>query len=70
MSVSRPAARHGAQRVRARRARLAVEQLEAREVPYNVSGGAWVHPELVTISFVPDGTFLTLDSQGQAINSR
>ena len=51
------------------RTRLFVEQLEAREVPYAVSGGAWVHPELVTISFVPDGTILTYDSQGQAVTS-
>src|SRR5436190_13210515 len=40
------------------RARLAVEQLETRLVPYSVSGNAWPHPELVTLSFVPDGTNL------------
>jgi len=38
------------------RARLNLEALETRLVPYSVSGGAWPHPQLVTISFVPDGT--------------
>src|SRR5437868_7080582 len=33
-----------------------LEALETRLVPYSVSGGAWPHPQLVTISFVPDGT--------------
>jgi hypothetical protein len=49
--------------------RPSFEQLESRFVPYSVSGGSWVHPELVTISFVPDGTVLGLDSQGQPITS-
>ena len=40
------------------RARLRVEELESRVVPYAVSGSAWVHPELVTISIMPDGTNL------------
>jgi hypothetical protein len=40
------------------RAALAVETLETRLVPYSVSGNAWPHPQLVTISFVPDGTNL------------
>lgn len=40
------------------RARLALEGLESRLVPYSVTGNAWSHPELVTISFVPDGTNL------------
>jgi hypothetical protein len=38
------------------RAHLAVEALESRLVPYSVSGSLWPHPELVTISFMPDGT--------------
>jgi len=33
-----------------------VEVLESRVVPYALSGGAWPHPQLITISFVPDGT--------------
>lgn len=69
MPLSRPAARPSAVRARSVRARLVVEQLEAREVPYAVAGGVWVHPELVTISFVPDGTFLEYDAHGQAITS-
>jgi hypothetical protein len=39
-------------------AQLALETLEARVVPYAVTGNAWPHPNLVTISFVPDGTNL------------
>jgi len=39
-----------------RRAQLCVEVLESRLVPYAVSGNAWVHPDLITVSFVPDGT--------------
>src|SRR5688500_9353705 len=38
------------------RIKLCVENLESRLVPYSVSGNAWPHPELVTLSFVPDGT--------------
>src|SRR5438445_3920600 len=40
------------------RAQLRVEQLESRVVPYATSGNAWPQPQLVTISFVPDGTNL------------
>jgi predicted Zn-dependent protease len=39
-------------------AQLYSEQLEARIVPYTTNGGAWPHPELVTISFAPDGTYV------------
>jgi hypothetical protein len=35
-----------------------VEELEPRIVPYALTGYAWPHPELITISFVPDGTNL------------
>jgi hypothetical protein len=38
--------------------RLTVEALEMRVVPYATTGNAWPHPNLVTISFVPDGTNL------------
>src|SRR5712692_5275230 len=41
-----------------RRPHLHLEALETRLVPYNVSGYAWPHPELITLSFVPDGTNL------------
>jgi hypothetical protein len=43
---------------RKNRARLRVEQLETRVVPYTTSGNAWPHPNLVTLSLVPDGTNL------------
>lgn len=36
---------------------LTVEALESRTVPY-ATIGAWPHPELVTLSFMPDGTYL------------
>jgi len=37
---------------------LRLEELETRLVPYAVSGNAWPSPQLVTISFVPDGTVI------------
>jgi len=46
------------------RARLSLEFLESRLVPYAISGNAWPHPELITISFVPDGTILGSNSSG------
>ena len=40
--------------------RLVLEELESRLVPtYGLSGNAWPAPQLVTISFVPDGTLMT-----------
>src|SRR5579885_1732309 len=36
----------------------AVEALEARTVLYSTTGNAWPNPQLVTLSFVPDGTDL------------
>lgn len=41
-----------------KRAQLKVESLESRLVPYSLSGNAWENPELVTLSFMPDGTNL------------
>jgi hypothetical protein len=35
-----------------------IEQLESRVVPYSISGDAWPNPQLITLSFVPDGTNL------------
>jgi hypothetical protein len=43
------------------RTRLRVEELETRLVPYNVSGNAWPVPDVITLSFVPDGTVLGSD---------
>src|SRR5213593_776835 len=47
-----------APRLLAHRAQLRLEMLETRLVPYSISGNAWPHPELVTLSFIPDGTNL------------
>src|SRR5262245_50687492 len=48
--------RHSASKP-ARRAYLEVEALESRLVPYSVSSSSWsAHPELITLSFMPDGT--------------
>ncbi len=44
--------------VKPRLCRPQVEPLESRCVMYSASGNAWPHPELITISFVPDGTNL------------
>ncbi len=43
--------------------RLAIEELESRTVP-SATGNAWPHPELVTLSFVPDGTILGTNASG------
>jgi hypothetical protein len=45
-------------------ARPGVEILETRVVPYSASGNAWPNPQLVTISFVPDGTVLAVGQGG------
>jgi hypothetical protein len=39
--------------------RLSLEALESRLVPYSVSGYSWPAPQLVTLSFVPDGTLIS-----------
>jgi hypothetical protein len=46
-------------------ARPALEHLESRLVPYAATGNAWPNPQLITISFVPDGTVLALGNGGQ-----
>src|SRR5690348_7114075 len=50
--------RSGTTRAGAVRVRPGVEALESRVVPYAVSGDFWTHPELITLSFVPDGTIV------------
>jgi hypothetical protein len=40
-----------------------LEALESRIVPYSTTRNLWPSPQLVTISFVPDGTWLTSTSQ-------
>jgi hypothetical protein len=52
-SLKKPANKHVC---RQPRARLHIEPLESRLVPYALSGASWVHPELITLSIVPDGT--------------
>src|SRR5437588_8264903 len=46
-----------------RRPALGLEQLESRLVLYTASGNAWPSPQLVTISFVPDGTIIATSGQ-------
>ncbi len=41
-----------------RRVKLRMEELETRAVPYSVSGNLWPSSQLVSISFMPDGTDL------------
>ncbi len=55
-----------AARLEKNRARLRVEALETRLVPYSASTNAWPAPQLITISFAPDGT--QLDSNGDTSN--
>src|SRR5262249_3674316 len=43
---------------RANKARPGVEGLETRVVLYSASGNAWPNPQMITISFMPDGTQL------------
>ncbi len=46
-----------------------LELLESRLVPYSVSGASWPHPNLVTLSFVPDGTLLTTNASGNVYSN-
>ncbi|MBI1916241.1 MAG: matrixin family metalloprotease [Planctomycetes bacterium] len=39
-----------------RPSRPQLEELESRITPYSVSGNAWTHPELLSLSSAPDGT--------------
>ncbi len=58
MGSLRKWARHAPHSPFKNRAHLSLEPLESRIVPYNTTGNAWPSPQLVTISFVPDGTNL------------
>jgi hypothetical protein len=51
------------------RIRPQVETLEERIVPYSLTGNAWPSPQLVTISFVPDGTIVGVTSNGYAYSN-
>src|SRR4051794_16287939 len=50
-------------------ARPCLESLESRVVLYATMGNAWPHPELVTISLMPDGTVLGQDGSGNNVTS-
>src|SRR6266851_3886965 len=52
-----------------RRTRLQLEQLESRLVPYAVSGNAWPNPQLITLSFEPDGTIVGQNNSGNLISN-
>src|SRR5687767_2032937 len=45
-------------------ARPGVEALESRLAPYAASANAWLHPERITLGFVPDGTIVGANAQG------
>lgn len=42
-----------------KRVALRLEELESRLVPYSVTGNMWPNAQLISISFVPDGTSLS-----------
>ena len=48
----------GKSRSTAPKAVLRLEALETRLAPYAVSGNSWLQPQLISLSFVPDGTNL------------
>jgi hypothetical protein len=50
--------KHLTRPLRQHQARPAVEALESRLVPYSASTNVWPSPQLLTISFMPDGTSL------------
>jgi hypothetical protein len=41
-----------------------LESLESRIVPYTTTGNAWPNPQLITLSFVPDGTVISSGCSG------
>src|SRR5262245_10388337 len=45
-------------------ARPSLEELESRIVPYSTSGNLWPHSDLITLSFIPDGTLMTSGTGG------
>jgi hypothetical protein len=57
---------------RVRKARLQVEALESRLTPYALSGNSWLQSQLVSLSFMPDGTNLggATSSMFSAFNAR
>jgi hypothetical protein len=51
------------------RTTLFVEQLESRLNPYTLTGNTWPSKQLITIGFMPDGTLLGTQSNGQPLVS-
>src|SRR5262245_3015502 len=58
MGVQRRRPKSNLQNTNLHQVRPTLEGLETRVVPYTSTGNAWPHPQLVTVSFVPDGTNL------------
>jgi hypothetical protein len=56
--------RQSAGKVSERRVCPRLEGLESRVVPYATTGNAWPNPQLITISFVPDGTIVGTSNGG------
>jgi predicted Zn-dependent protease len=50
-------------------ARPRLEALESRVVPYAVTGNAWPNPQLITMSFMPDGTLISSGSGGTSYSN-
>src|SRR5438477_848402 len=48
---------------------VGVETLETRLVMYSVTGNAWPNPQLITISFVPDGTAVSTSGSSQVTSN-
>src|SRR5215471_13300911 len=48
---------------------MKLETLETRIVPYSVTGNAWPNPQLITISFVPDGTVVSTSGSTQVTSN-
>ena len=47
-----------------RRPGLFLEELELRVVPAVITGNAWPDPQLITLSFMPDGTLVSSGTGG------
>src|SRR5438128_1505874 len=56
--------RQSAGKVSERRVCPRLEGLESRVVPYATTGNSWPNAQLVTISFVPDGTIVGTSNGG------
>jgi hypothetical protein len=66
LGKSTPTATHVGSRYQTR---LRIEQFESRLVPYAITSNAWPAPQLVTLSFVPDGTLMTTGINGNVYSN-